>query len=124
MPNEPPNPTSVWRRLSTALLVVVTIGAAGFAGWTSLHDDSGQTSVLIVIGAAFAITVLFSRGGWLAGFLTGFGVPLARLYARVAHVPLPHPMPAVWQSFWVLIPALGGMITGLALRTGVRHVRR
>jgi hypothetical protein len=109
--------------LGLAALVVATVGCAAFAGWVDLHNADVQASIVAVAGASFAITVLFGRGGWLGGFLVGFGVPLAHLYANVAHITLPYPFPHPMSSFVALVPALGGMITGLALRAGMRSIR-
>jgi hypothetical protein len=107
-----------------AALVLATVGCAVFAGWVDLHNDDVQASILIVAGASFAITVLFSRGGWLGGFLVGFGVPLAHWYAKAAHIPLPYSLPHASSSLEALIPAAGGMITGLALRAGIASMRK
>lgn len=117
----PPNPRL--QALALAALVLATVGCAAFAGWVDLHNPDVQVSIVVVASASFAVTVLFGRGGWLGGFLLGFGVPLAHLYAHMAQIELPYPFPHPMSSFIALLPALGGMVTGLALRAGLRSMR-
>lgn len=116
-------PDRVRQVAGVSALVLATIACATFAGWVDLHNADVQASIVVVAGAAFAVTALFGRGGWLGGFLVGFGVPLAHLYATLTGMALPYPFPHPMSSFVALIPAFGGMLTGLALRTGVRSVR-
>lgn len=120
-PSKPPN--RGLRIAALAGLVLATGGSAAAAGWVDLHSGSSQPSMMLVAGAAFTLTVLFVRGGWLGGLLVGFGVPLAHLYAHLARYQLPYPYPHPLASVWALVPGVAGVITGLAVHAGVAHVR-
>ena len=123
MPSHAKAPNRRLRMAALVGLVIATVGAAAAAGWADLHSGSSQPSVMLVAGAAFALTVLFLRGGWLGGLLVGFGVPLAHLYAYLARYQLPYPYPHPLASIWALVPGVAGVITGLAVHAGVAHIK-
>lgn len=114
-------PVQIGLRLA---LGAATVACAAAAGWMDLHGVDWETTLLFVVGISFVLAAVVPGWGALGGVLIGVGIPLARLYARVAGLHPDMPLAHATKGYYPLVAALVGIVTGLALRTGIAHARR
>ncbi len=89
-----------------------------------LHGVDLESTLLFVAAVSFALAALARGTGALGGVLIGLGVPLAHLYARAAGFEPGLAAGYAARGYYPIVAALGGMLVGLALRTGFEQARR
>ena len=116
MPHSHSLPLSVRFGRSTPLVLAIALVLGLFAGWIDLRNDEVQATVLILAASAGTLGLLAHHRAFAVGLIVGLGVPIAHLYARVTHFPLPYPVHAYAESFIALIPAVLAAVIGAGLR--------
>ncbi|MDE3053689.1 MAG: hypothetical protein KGL38_05110 [Gemmatimonadota bacterium] len=106
------------------VLGAAAVVCAAAAGWMHLRAEDLTTTLLFVAGTSFAFAALVRGWGALGGVLIGLGVPLARLYAALAGISPDAVAAHATRGYYPMAAALGGIVVGLAARTGAEQARQ
>ncbi len=101
---------------------ICVLACAAFIGWTHAHTDEIPVVMGFILILSAALGLVFPKRPWLAGFLVGIPVFLVEtlVHFSLVHAPYPASAEIPWVALVGLIPALGGMFFGSA----VRHLKK
>jgi uncharacterized membrane protein YhhN len=94
------------------------LGGAFFIAWSDAHTDE----IPVVLGFALVVSavlgIAFPRLPWVTGFLIGIQPFFVEMLAHllIVHTPYKPSAGIPWPALLGLIPAMGGVFFGSAIR--------
>ena len=104
--------------MKSALQWVCVLGGAFFIGWSDAHTDEIPVVLGFALIVSAALGLAFPRLPWVTGLFVGIAPFFVETLAHLAIVHVPYkPSPGIpWAALLGLIPAMGGVMFGAAIR--------